>query len=281
VLARSATSTVPTAAAAPSIATTKTGHIATGTGTGTGGSVIGYDFVITNAGNVTLSLVSLVDALAGVSKPVITFPGTTGLLAPRSECRGDRKLHDHPADADFGTVAKVATSSGRAPDGTIVAGTSPTSNVATALRAPAISTTQSATLRAGATGAVGDAVDYSYMVTNSGNTTLTATTPANTVTGLSAPVITWPTPRSPGTLAPGQTVTATATSPITQATVDAGSASNTATVRGTTPGSAVSSGTSGVVTVTTATRTSPSRSARFSPPGRPDGSAISSTLASA
>ncbi|WP_036140578.1 DUF7507 domain-containing protein, partial [Aerolutibacter daejeonensis] len=71
--------------------------------------------------------------------------------------------------------------------------------------------------------AAGDVISYSYLLTNTGNVTLSA---PYTVADDKTPVTC---PATPGTLAPGGTVTCTATYTITQADVNAGSVTNVAT----------------------------------------------------
>jgi uncharacterized repeat protein (TIGR01451 family) len=83
--------------------------------------------------------------------------------------------------------------------------------------------------------AVGQEITYSFLVTNTGNVTLTdATVTEGTFTGsgtLSAPVC----PAAAASLLPGENVTCTATYTVTQADLDAGSITNTATATGTPP----------------------------------------------
>ena len=93
--------------------------------------------------------------------------------------------------------------------------------------------------------AAGQTITYSFAVTNTGNTTLTSVTVTDTdLPGLSA--ITCPPQVIAGpddavqqglTLAPGAEETCTATYTTTQANLDAGSVTNTATAQGLPPGS--------------------------------------------
>jgi uncharacterized repeat protein (TIGR01451 family) len=81
--------------------------------------------------------------------------------------------------------------------------------------------------------AIGSMVTYSYLVTNTGNVTLTNVRPADTAfsgTG-TPPVISCPS----GTLNPGQQMTCTATYQVTQPDAVAGQVTNTAVARGTPP----------------------------------------------
>ncbi len=83
--------------------------------------------------------------------------------------------------------------------------------------------------------AAGATVDYAFLVTNTGNVTLTDITVTETAfsgTG-SPPVITCP--AAAATLAPAAQVTCTASYEATQADVDAGQVTNTATATGTPP----------------------------------------------
>ncbi|MBP5803149.1 hypothetical protein J2D78_13760, partial [Microbacterium maritypicum] len=85
-----------------------------------------------------------------------------------------------------------------------------------------------------ATYEVGQELTYSFVVTNTGNTTLTnisVTEGAFTGSGQLGPI----TPASVATLAPGEMTTFTATYTLTQADVDRGTTSNTATATGVPP----------------------------------------------
>ena len=73
----------------------------------------------------------------------------------------------------------------------------------------------------------GDTIDYSFVVENTGNVTLTGITVDDPLVGaVDCPVT---------TLAPTESTTCTATYTLTQADVDAGHVANTATVTGTDP----------------------------------------------
>jgi uncharacterized repeat protein (TIGR01451 family) len=95
----------------------------------------------------------------------------------------------------------------------------------------------------------GTTVTFSYLVTNTGNVTLTSVHPVDTsFSGAGTPSpITCPST----TLDPGQNETCTASYPLTQADVNAGEVTNTATATGTPPGEApvTSSPSSATVTI--------------------------------
>ena len=98
-------------------------------------------------------------------------------------------------------------------------------------------------------GKVGDSVTYSFLVTNTGNTTLKNPQVAEkTFSGTgTAPAPACP----PATLAPGDSVTCTADYTLTQADVNAGKVTNTATATANAPSGPdpVSPESSAVVTV--------------------------------
>ncbi|WOC61341.1 hypothetical protein RI444_01365 [Paenarthrobacter sp. AT5] len=80
---------------------------------------------------------------------------------------------------------------------------------------------------------VGDVISYTFTAANNGNVALSGVVIDDPLAGLSPLVYTWP--GTPGTLLPGETVTATATYAITQADVDAGHVANSAVATGNPP----------------------------------------------
>jgi uncharacterized repeat protein (TIGR01451 family) len=97
--------------------------------------------------------------------------------------------------------------------------------------APAISIVKSAT--PGEVDAVGDTVQYSFLVTNTGNVPLTDVHVDDTLAAPAGPALAITCPTT--TLAAGATTTCTATYAATQADLDHGSIDNTATATGTPP----------------------------------------------
>jgi hypothetical protein len=136
------------------------------------------------------------------------------------------------ADIDAGSIANSATATGTPPAG-VTAPVSPPSTVTVPVvdRTAALTVTKTATPTS--VTAVGDIVTYTFHVTNTGNVLLSGITideGSFSGTGI-APVATCP----PVSLAPGDSVDCTATYTVTQADIDAGSVTNSATATGTPP----------------------------------------------
>jgi uncharacterized repeat protein (TIGR01451 family) len=221
--------TVPTAGQ-PGISLVKTGALADGS-TGTVGEVVDYDFVLTNTGSLTLSNVTLTDALAGLSE--ITFgswPAAAGTLAPGEFVSATASYALTQADIDAGSVENTATANGTRPNAAPVSDEDDSTVVVP--QTPRIELGKTGAVTSG-TGVLGDTVTYSFTATNTGNVTLTGVAVADELDGLSALTYTWP--GAPGTLLPGGVATATATYTLTQANIDAGFVDNAATVSGTPP----------------------------------------------
>ena len=220
-----ATSTVTIPAVrTPSIAVVKSADVASFSVAGTR---IGYDYVVTNSGNVTLTSVHVTDPLPGLS--VVTCP--IGTLAPGASETCTASYTTTQADVNAGGVTNVGTASGRPPTGLPVTATDTVT--VPAVQTPAIGIDKSADVSTFS--APGTVITYSYLVTNSGNVTLTSVAVGDPMPGLSAVDC-----KGVATLAPGASVVCTATYTTTQADVDRGSITNVGTATGTTPaGSAV------------------------------------------
>ena len=179
------------------------------------GDLIDYSYDVTNSGNVTLA------------EPVtIADDKTTATCALSGD--GDLDVGETvictavdyvvtQADIDFGSVTNLATASA---DGTT---SNQDSVTVTATQDPLLSITKVAAEEN--YDAVDDVINYTITATNIGNVTLedvTVTDP--NVTGLTCD------PANGSELAPGDSMTCTATHTITQADLDAGHYANTACV---------------------------------------------------
>ncbi|UGS26861.1 DUF11 domain-containing protein [Microbacterium resistens] len=216
---------------APAIALVKTGALEDGA-TGRAGDVVSYTFTATNTGTVTLTGVSIVDALEGLSEISYgAWPGAEGTLRPGEQVTATATYVLTPADVNAGRVENTATATGTPPSGDPVGDEDV--EIIPVDPAPAIELIKSGGLEAGATVAPGDLIEYTFTAANTGNVTLTEVSISDELAGLSELTYTWP--GESGVLAPGQSVTATATYALTQADIDAGAVHNAATATGTPP----------------------------------------------
>ncbi|MHA6765224.1 beta strand repeat-containing protein [Streptacidiphilus sp. PAMC 29251] len=238
-----------TATAAPALTVVKSAVPTTVTAAG---QTVDYSFLVTNTGNVTLSGVTVAEtAFSGTgTKPVISCPAGAASLAPGVSVSCTASYTVTQADVDAGRVTNTAHATGTPPTGPAV--DSPPSNATvTATAAPALTLVKSAAPTT--VTAAGQTVDYSFLVTNTGNVTLTDVTVTETAfsgTG-PAPVVTCP--AGAASLAPGTSVTCTGSYAVTQADINAGQITNNAKATGTPPtGPAVDSPPSNATVTATA-----------------------------
>ena len=186
------------------------------------GDTLDFEFVVTNTGNVTLDPILVEDTTVGdVTCPVTTLaPGeTTVCLAVYSFTQ---------ADVDAGHLANTALVTGTPPTG--ISEATATDSTDTPIQSgPTITLDKQAGAPTGNPINVraGSSIDYTFVVTNTGNVTLN---PVSVEDPLLAAV---PCPQTE--LAPTATMTCEATYTITQADVDAGLVLNNATAFGTAP----------------------------------------------
>jgi uncharacterized repeat protein (TIGR01451 family) len=274
----------PTQAPAPAVSLTKTANASGGdTHAVTVGETIAYSYLVTNTGNVNLTSISVSDPTEGpVNCPLPPAPG----LAPGASetCTANTPYTVTQADVDRGSVVDTATATGTAPGGVTSTPSAPsTATVTGAAPAPAVAVEKTA--QVSPTGdehaaRVGDTIAYSYLVTNTGNVTLTSVAVDDSALG----PVTCPAPASSG-LAPGaaETCTANATYTVTQADVDRGAVSDTATATGTdsagvsSPASAPSTAT--VPTVSAAPAVSVTKTGTVSPPSDQGAAQVGDTIA--
>ncbi|HEX9765521.1 MAG TPA: hypothetical protein VGA36_02070, partial [Nitriliruptorales bacterium] len=192
------------------------------------GDTITYTYVVTNTGDVTLTDVTVVDDLLGA----VTLEQTT--LAPGASTTGSL-THTVTGDDLPGPIVNVATATGTPPVGPDVsddddAQVSLTSN-------PAIEVVKTADIEPDAEGfklvafepndGDDETIGYSYVVTNTGDVTLTDVTLVDDVLGTITLADT--------TLEPGESTTGTATHVLTQADADFGTVENVADASGVGP----------------------------------------------
>jgi uncharacterized repeat protein (TIGR01451 family) len=216
----------------PALSLTKS---ASPTGVSKAGQNVTYSFLVTNTGNVTIRKVSVVEGnFSGSGKlSAVSCPSTT--LAPGDDVTCSATYAVTQADVDAGTITNTAAAAGNVPDGSAVTSADSTAKV-TVSQSPALSLEKSADPSDPATYTAGRTITYHYVVTNTGGVTVTGIgISEGTFTGSgSLSAITCPAT----TLAPQQQTDCTATYTLTQADIDGGKISNTATATGTAPGGA-------------------------------------------
>jgi uncharacterized repeat protein (TIGR01451 family) len=191
----------------------------TGTGITHAGDVAAYEFTVTNKGNVTMTLVEVHDA------KLYSLSCGASTLAPdeATTCTG---LHDvTQAEADAAVVVNTGYVTGKPPVGSPLA-PKPSNEV----RVPIVPASKITVVKASSAqpySKVGDVLDYTFEVTNEGNTTLTQIVVNDPlVSGLGCLA---------GSLAPGEKTTCSGSHSVTQVDLDAGSVINTSSVSATEP----------------------------------------------
>ena len=197
-----------------------------GTGTfGAVGTTETYDFTVTNTGNVTLSSVTISDPLTGFSCPIATLaPGAVATTCASSAALQSSVVITQ-AMVDAGTLSNTVTANAQSPAATAVTD-SATVILTGPTRTLALTITKSALAPLPAFDAPGQVINYEYVVTNTGNVTITApvTVTDDTIASVSCPV----TPAAG--IAPGASLTCTASHAVTQADIDAGGVTNIADI---------------------------------------------------
>ncbi len=179
------------------------------------GQTISYSYVVTNTGNVSISAISVSDDKAGAA----TCPATT--LAVGADMTCTASYATTAADVTAGSVTNTATAHGTPAagdlgDATAQATVTFSANPLWTLKKTASPTTYSA---------AGQTISYSYVVTNTGNVSISAISVSDDKAGAAACPAT--------TLAVGADMTCTASYATTAVDVTAGSVTNTATAHGT------------------------------------------------
>ena len=199
------------------------------------GDQVSYTFLVSNTGNVTLSNLAVADTFTAPAGPALTVscPVTTltaaGTAGSSTTCTA--LYTATAADLDHGSITNSATASGAPPTGPTVT-SAPSSATVQATSAPSISVVKSASPQT--LSAIGGVVHYSFLVTNTGNVTLTGVAVTDNLAAPAGPALTVVCPLT--TLAaagqPGSSTTCTADYVTTAADFNVGSIHNRATAGG-------------------------------------------------
>ncbi|MDP2774641.1 MAG: hypothetical protein Q8O61_13900, partial [Nocardioides sp.] len=195
------------------------------------GDKITYSFEVTNTGNVTLNPVTVNDPKLGGA---IACGAGAGALAPGASRTCTPQTYTlTQADVNAGKVDNTATVTGTTTRGTTVTDSDSTTTPLGATPGIELNKTVSAISDVDGNGVdAGDTLTYSFVVTNVGNVTLDPVTVHDPLFGGVSPNVTCPS----GALAPGEARVCTSkTYTLTQAKVDAGTVTNTATATGKPP----------------------------------------------
>lgn len=218
-----------TIAARPGLELTKSGDPATVT---KAGATVTYNFLVSNTGNVTISNLEIADRFAPPAGPNPTITCAKDSVDPGITIACSATYTVTQADMDTGKIVNTATVSGTAPNTTDRIKSEPSTATVIASAAPALTIAKTAAPTT--VNLAGQTVNYSFLVTNSGNVTMTGIKVVDTFTSPAGPELTVSCPVT--TLVPGGTVTCSAGYVVTQADMDKGSILNSAVAEGTAPG---------------------------------------------
>jgi uncharacterized repeat protein (TIGR01451 family) len=208
----------------PGITVTKTATPGTVT---EAGQTVTYSFLVTNTGNVTLRDIDVADTdFSGTGELSAIDCASTTLAAGAAEtCTATYEVTQ--ADVNTGSLTNSATATGTPPGSDTPLTPVPSDPVLGEIpRTPALSIVKTANADAAT---VGQTITYSFVVTNTGNVTITDPTVvegnfsgSGDLSELACPTTT--------ALQPREDITCTATYTVTQADVNSGALTNTATV---------------------------------------------------
>ena len=238
----------------PSLTVDKT---ATPASVNVAGATVTYAFVVRNTGNVSLSSLAIDETafngaggMSAISTPTCAPVALGGKLAPQATTTCTATYDVTQADIDNGgSIDNTATASGLAPGATDPTTSPESSATVDVAQSPQLSVVKS--VSPSGTLVVNTQLTYSFLVTNTGNVTVTnlaiddggayvdTTTPGfsgtGTLSAITCPVTTLVPQGNPATPATGSSTTCTATYTVTQDDVNNGTVKNTATATGDDP----------------------------------------------
>ncbi len=194
------------------------------------GDRITWSVTVTNTGTVSVHGIAILDAKSGP----MTCAATTLAPGASTTCTATTPYTITQPDVDATSVDNTATATGNDPGGAPIS--SPPASVSTPVASvPGLSLTKQALVfdvDGDHVNGLGDTISWKFLVTNTGSTTLTGLAVADPIAGsVTCPVT---------SLAPTASTTCTADAPhsVTQADVDLGDVTNTATATAVDPASA-------------------------------------------
>lgn len=195
------------------------------------GTEIRYTVKVTNTGNVTLRNVTCDDSMRGIGR--IALDRTQ--LAPGETATGTASHAITQSDIDSGVVTNTASSSADAPDASKAVSneSTVTTNIDRTPRLTLAKTTERTHIPADEARA-GEKITYELILENAGNVTVSDIDIADALADNGTLRIEWG-GKTAHSLAPGETVKATATHTVTEADIDAGIVENIAKAGGKAP----------------------------------------------
>ncbi|WP_164743491.1 DUF7507 domain-containing protein [Microbacterium sulfonylureivorans] len=212
--------------------------------------VVDYGFTVTNTGTETLTNVSVTDTqiapavqsnLSSVicqsrSNPAATCSGTTATLAPGQSARFAANYTVTQPDIDHGRVDDTATAAGTNSGGTRLTSAPSALSILVEPIDPEVSISKTSTTAE--VTQVGQAIPYTFQVTNTGNQTLTDIAVSDTVDAPSLQSNLSDVVCPAGALEPGDSVDCTAIYTATAADLNGDSIGDAAAAHGTSPSGA-------------------------------------------
>ncbi len=203
------------------------------------GEQVAYSFLVTNTGNATLTSVNVTDVQADTNAPAVTPVCPVATLAPGEHTTCTATYRATQTDIDNGTFTDTATAHGTGPypDGGTPPGATdslPSTATVSATAAPSLTVLKSSTTTL--VTSLGQVIPYTFLVTNTGNVTLTSVSVSDIVAAPSTQANLAGVNCPQTTLAPGDTTTCTATYTTTRADATSTNITDTAIASGLAPG---------------------------------------------
>ncbi|ORM05986.1 DUF7507 domain-containing protein [Prescottella equi] len=202
------------------------------------GAKVKYSFAVTNTGNVTVANVSIKEGdFSGTGEITdLSCPEEAKSLVPGAQVTCTALYELTQADVDAGKVENTATAIGTPPGTEEPIESPPSDGGIEGNPNPDLSIVKTASISDSSDFTVGKEITYSFVITNTGDVTLTDVRPNEKSFTGSGPMSDPVCEAGASALAPNDAVTCTANYTLTQADIDAGTLDNVATATGTPPG---------------------------------------------